>query len=281
MRILKTSWILFILFWAKTGFSTVYQAETATLYKALTETKNDGFTGESYINFDNEPGSYLELTVGMASEGQQSVKIRFANGTSAIRPMQVKINGQVAVETLEFQPTGDWTNWDTISFLGNFKQGVNLIRITSTGSEGGPNIDYFDVSGEQAQSFTLNVQVSGPGTVIKIPDFPTYFDGQVVQLIVLSDINGVFSGWEGDINTDADTVSILIDGNKTVSANFEEITLEIPEPDFSMTGYATLFGEGYETTTGGEGGKIIYISSINQLINWAKSREDNETPEIV
>ena len=43
----------------------VYQAETASLYKAVVEIKNSGYIGDSYINFDNESGSYLELTVGM------------------------------------------------------------------------------------------------------------------------------------------------------------------------------------------------------------------------
>jgi rhamnogalacturonan endolyase len=70
-------------------YAETYQAETALLYKAVQETKNAGFLGESYVNFDNEPGSYLELRVGMQAEGTQMVTIRFANGSSSARPMRI------------------------------------------------------------------------------------------------------------------------------------------------------------------------------------------------
>ena len=89
--------ILLFLFFTPLFLSaaTVYQAETAMLYKAVTETKNSGFLGESYINFDNEPGSYLELKVGMAVAGEQTLSIRYANGTASARPMEIRINNTV------------------------------------------------------------------------------------------------------------------------------------------------------------------------------------------
>ncbi len=41
------------------SIATIYEAETSVLYKAIIEDKNVGFSGDAYINFDNEPGSYL------------------------------------------------------------------------------------------------------------------------------------------------------------------------------------------------------------------------------
>ena len=51
------------------SFSAIYQAETAVLCKAITETKNSGYIGDAYVNFDNEPVSYLENKIGMAVAG--------------------------------------------------------------------------------------------------------------------------------------------------------------------------------------------------------------------
>lgn len=48
-----------------------------------------------------------------------------------------------------------------------------------------------------------------------------------------------------------------------------------------MIGFATVSGDGYSTTTGGQGGSEITISSLSELKTWASSRENNTTPEIV
>jgi len=48
-------------------------------------------------------------------------------------------------------------------------------------------------------------------------------------------------------------------------------------PDFSMIGYATTAGG----TTGGAGGSATTISTLQQLVDWAATREKNTTAEIV
>jgi uncharacterized repeat protein (TIGR02543 family) len=48
-----------------------------------------------------------------------------------------------------------------------------------------------------------------------------------------------------------------------------------------MVGYATVDGEGYTTTTGGQGGAVITISTLAQLQAWALTRENKTVPEIV
>jgi len=272
---------LFFLAINPTGiFAAVYQSETASLSNAVTETKNAGFTGDSYVNFDNETGSYLELTIGMATAGEQQIAVRFANGTSEIRPMEVKVNGETAAASVDFGPTGAWTIWDTITIQATFKKGINTLRLTSLSPEGGPNIDYFDISGEQSPQYSLNISVTGPGEVLNPAGRLIFFDGQEVRLTALPGLNGKFSGWGGDVSGNEETVAVIMDGNKNITAFFNEIVVEIPEPDFSMVGYASLSGEGYETTTGGKGGQQKYISTLDGLIQWANSREDNETPEI-
>lgn len=276
---------LLIFFAAVTAFyssqSSVYQAETADLFKAVTETKNAGYIGESYINFDNETGSYLELRIGLVNSGEQSIQIRFANGSSSARPMKLTLNDSVIIESLDFLPTGDWTKWDTLSVSGVFNAGINRLRLTSVGSDGGPNVDQFEISGEQLPAYSLNLSVSGSGSISQSPSNGLLFEGQEITLIAKPGFATVFQEWTGDFSETADTLNFQMNSNKTIQAVFKEIDLEIPEPDFSMIGFANVSGEGYETTTGGEGGNIVIIETLSQLIAWGASRENNYTAEIV
>ncbi len=281
MKLIQLLFLLAGLFLNYYSRGAVYEAETAVLYKAVTETKNSGFSGDSYINFDNESGSFLEIKIGMANAGEQEIKIRFANGTSSARSMKIELNNAIISETLSFEPTGSWTSWDTVSISAFFNEGVNFLRCTSVSSEGGPNIDLFGVSGEQAQTFSLNLSVDGSGQIQQIPDNGLLFKGEEITLIARPDYNSVFFKWTGDFNSENDTLSFTLDNNKTITAYFVEIEIYPPDPDFSMIGYATLSGEGVETTTGGEGGKITVIENLAQLIAWGKSREDNYTAETV
>lgn len=260
-------------------FAAIYQAETADLYKAVSETKNSGFTGESYINFDNEPGSFLEIRVGMTLAGQQPVQIRYANGTATSRPMSVFLNDTLLFESLVFESTGSWTNWDTLEILAPFNSGISRIRFTSTGNEGGPNIDQFEISGEQLPYYNLNLSVNGNGEIIRIPENGLLFKGQEITLIARPGYNSVFKEWTDDFTGNRDTLKFNLEGEITLGARFIEIEIYLPEPDFSMIGYATIPGEGIETTTGGENGKITVIEHLAQLISWGAGREDNYTPE--
>jgi len=260
---------------------TVYEAETAVLYKAVSEVKNSGYSGNSYVNFDNEKGSYLELKVGMKKAGRQKITIRFSNGSSSARPMKVEINNVVIQDALIFNPTNEWTNWDTISTYADFKEGVNFLKLTSTGNDGGPNIDWFDISGEQSPTYNLNLSVEGNGQIIQIPANGLLFENEQITLIAKPGFNSAFNQWSGDFTSSSDTLRFILNQNKKIHARFFEIEITLPEPDFTMKGYASLSGEGIETTTGGEGGQIIIIENLEQLIKWGESRENNYTAETV
>lgn len=261
--------------------ATLYEAENADLYKAVTETKNAGFSGNSYINFDNETGSFLALKVGMQMAGEQTVTIRFANGGSAARPMKIELNNSVIIESLSFETTGSWTTWDTISVPVLFNAGVNHLKCTSIGGDGGPNIDLFDISGDQAQTFSLNLSVNGNGQIAQIQEKGLLYEGEEITLVAKPNYNSTFLKWSGDFTSESDTLKLNLDGNKSIQAHFIEIELNLPEPDFSMIGYATLSSEGVETTTGGVAGNTITIETLSELIAWGASREDNYTAETV
>ena len=110
------------------------------------------------------------------------------------------------------------------------------------------SIAYFTVSDA---NFTLTVNVNGNGSVTKDPDNIYYSYGSIVDVSAEADLGSSFSNWTGDINSCINPESILMDSDKTVTANFIEnkyvLNLEIigdgsveVDPDLSKYTYGTL-----------------------------------------
>ena len=75
--------------------STLYEAEDATLNRGVVEANHAGFTGRGFVNYDNVTGSYVQWTVSAPAAGPAQLGIRFANGTTTGRPMNIAVNGVV------------------------------------------------------------------------------------------------------------------------------------------------------------------------------------------
>jgi alpha-galactosidase len=121
-----------------------YEAESATISQGLVESNHAGFTGSGFVNYDNVVGSSVDFTVNAAQAGPATLRLRFANGTTVNRPMDISVNG-TTVATLTFNGTGAWTNWVTVNSTVNLGAGNNSIRATATTANGGPNLDHIAV----------------------------------------------------------------------------------------------------------------------------------------
>jgi len=84
---------------------------------------------------------------------------------------------------------------------------------------------YFDNLPPTTQ-YTLTVNVVGNGSVSKSPDQATYASGTVVTLTATADAGWTFSGWSGDLTGSTNPDTITMDGDKTVTATFTEVTEE-------------------------------------------------------
>ena len=60
-------------------------------------------------------------------------------------------------------------------------------------------------------TYTIGVTIVGLGSVIKLPDQPTYTYGQVVNLSASAELGYTFTGWEGDCSGNGDCL-LTIDG---------------------------------------------------------------------
>jgi len=130
---------------AETQAATVYEAEAATLFHAVVEKTNTGYSGTGYVNYDDEAGSYVEWTVNADRAGTQKATFRFSVATAAARPMDISVNGTVVLAGTSFPSTGGGAGWQMLSVRVPLRAGVNTIRATATAASGGPHVDWLAV----------------------------------------------------------------------------------------------------------------------------------------
>jgi hypothetical protein len=126
--------------------ATRYEAENATVSQGVVESNHLGFSGTGFVNGDNVVGSYVQWTVNAPATGAATLTLGFANGTTTDRPMDIIVNGTVIASGLSFPSTGNWDTWQTRSITANLNAGTNTVRATAKTANGGPNIDYLDVT---------------------------------------------------------------------------------------------------------------------------------------
>jgi chitin-binding protein len=125
---------------------TTLQAEDATIFRGIVESNHLGFTGTGFVNYDNVTGSFVEWTVNATATGTATVTIRFANGSTSNRPMDIAVNSVVVAANRAFNSTGNWDTWATVSVTVTLNAGANTIRATATTASGGPNVDRITIA---------------------------------------------------------------------------------------------------------------------------------------
>ncbi|MFG1965647.1 carbohydrate-binding protein [Nonomuraea sp. NPDC049028] len=127
--------------------ATRLEAENATISQGVVESNHAGYSGTGFVNSDNVAGAYTEWGFQQGTAGPATLTIRYANGTSANRPMDVTVNGTVVASGLSFAGTGAWTTWASKTVNANLVAGANTVRLTATTANGCPNLDYLDITG--------------------------------------------------------------------------------------------------------------------------------------
>jgi hypothetical protein len=126
--------------------TTTYQAEGAfDIEEGVVETTNAGFTGTGYVNVVDAIDSRIWYVVNSPVTGRATLGVRYANGDTCSRPIQVVTNGSNG-PLLSGAPTGAWTTWVTVTGTIDLGAGDNDLLLWSTVSGGLPNIDRLDIT---------------------------------------------------------------------------------------------------------------------------------------
>ncbi|OLZ47101.1 cellulase family glycosylhydrolase [Amycolatopsis keratiniphila] len=188
-----------------------YESENATISRGAVESNHAGFTGSGFVNYDNVTGSYVEYTVNAAQAGPHTLTFRYANGTTANRPLDITVNGSIAVDDLGFAGTGAWTSWSTVTTTVNLAAGSNKIRTTAVTSNGGPNADSLSVEGGGGPGAGTPVSINGKlhvcgvklcnqyGKPIQLRGMSTHGIQWYSQCVKTASLDALANDWKADI----------------------------------------------------------------------------------
>jgi hypothetical protein len=90
-------------------------------------------------------GAFVEWDNVNQSSGVKNLTFRYANGSATNRTCELRVNGNL-IGTINFAPTGSWNTWTTTTVSGvTMVNGANIVTITASTANGGPNLDKVDI----------------------------------------------------------------------------------------------------------------------------------------
>ena len=137
-----------------------------------------------------------------------TLNVTALNGTALKNPNQVSYNyGTNAIITATPNTGYTFTGWS-----GDASGSVNPVTVTMNANK---NI----TANFTLNTYTLNVTALN-GTVVKSPNLTTYSSGAIVQLTVTPNAGYTFTGWSGDASGTTSPLSVTMNANKNITANF-------------------------------------------------------------
>jgi len=185
----------------------------------LTATPNTGYTFTGWTG--DATGSLSPLSVTMnsnknitanftATANTYTLNVQAVNGTVVKNPNLTAYNSGAIVQLTATPNTGyTFTGWS-----GDATGSLNPLSVTMNSNK---NITAnFALT---SSGFTLNV-VANNGTVLKNPNMVSYASGTSVVLTATANSGYTFTGWSGDASGSVSPLTVIMNSNKNITANF-------------------------------------------------------------
>ncbi|MBI5021666.1 MAG: InlB B-repeat-containing protein [Ignavibacteriales bacterium] len=199
-----------------------------TITGTLSQTVNYGGNGAQVTAVPNTGYHFVNWSDGVLTAARTETNVR-AN-------VSVTANFAINTYTLTYTAGSNGTITGTISQTVNY--GGNGTQVTAVPNTGYHFVNWSDgvltaartetnvqanvsvTANFAINTYTLTVNVTH-GSVIKNPDQLSYDHGSVVQLEAQADLGYHFRDWSGDYVGTTNPVSVTMDGNKVITANFD------------------------------------------------------------
>lgn len=122
----------------------VKQAEGGTLVGCTVASDRPDYTGSGFVPLSGGSGKSIQVNHTVTGAQTASIYVRYASAAGN-RACNLIVNG-VNRGTYQFSDTGSWNVWRSFS-LNNIplNNGNNTIKLVSTTTAGGPNVDKFEI----------------------------------------------------------------------------------------------------------------------------------------
>jgi formylglycine-generating enzyme len=165
---------------------------------------------------------------------------------------------------------GTYTNGITASLTATPNSGFSFINWTENGNPlgGSPTLTFTVIGNRNLQAnfmfvaptYTLTVSATN-GTVVKNPDHANYVLGTQVTLTASPHTGFQFGHWDGDVTGEDNPLTVVMNGNKTIFANFA-----LPPARFSNPGLSNGI---FRFTLSGPIGRSFVIQVSSNMLNWS------------
>ncbi|MFN2396972.1 MAG: CBM35 domain-containing protein, partial [Bacteroidales bacterium] len=115
----------------------IYPAEEAEFKGPKFSEYNAKYNGTGYVEFNNSFEDYIEWTVNVPTAEEYILIFRYALKDTVNRPLELRVNGSLIKDSLDFPITTYWTVWKTVTLNQSLNAGNNTIRLTAIGSSCG------------------------------------------------------------------------------------------------------------------------------------------------
>ena len=190
---------------------------------ALTATPNAGYVFSSWSG--DVTGSTNPLTVTMDANKNitanftlitYTLNVTSTNGTVVKNPSTATYLPAATVTLTATANTGyTFTSWS-----GDATGSTNPLTVTMNANK---NI----TANYTINTYTLTVAASN-GTVAKVPNQATYNYGTTATLTATPNTGYIFSSWSGDATGSTNPLTVTIDANKNITANFTQTAIVGP-----------------------------------------------------
>ena len=130
-------------------------------------------------------------------------------------------------------------------------------------------------------TLTVNVNPAGAGTVTLNPSGGTYSPGTQVTLTAASNFGHVFSSWSGDISRTSNNITLILNSNMTVIANFSSgytLTITVNPSEAGTVG----LNPGGGIYTAGTRVTLTAVSNFGYTFsNWSGAASGVSNPTVV
>ena len=231
-------------------------------YDGIISTANSGYTGSGYVDINNSGGMGINYQIQVPTSGSYTVTIRYANigSTSA----GLTVNGSSG--SLSFPRTASLSTWSTVTKNITLTSGTNQLRLRATGSQEIANIDSLTVGGTALAGICSGATSSS--SVVS----------SVASSIASSSRSSIVPSSASSTTTQSSRSSIApssssVSSMPSSSSRPSSSTPISEQPDFSLTGFATVAALGVPTTTGGAGGAVVRVTTFEQLQTYVSASE--------
>jgi len=198
-----------------------------------------GVTGTFTFSAEVADQSLIKISINMAQNASELQIREYYNGSyiGVVAKWSSPKAGQTYWAQFSASGVGNTYQYDVICYWDGTNHGEMCTGIFTVKAPPG------------STTRTLTISCTTGGTTDPVPGTYTYTDGSTVTIRAIPDSGYQFSGWSGDVSGTTNPLTLTMDRDYNVVANFSQVPP--PPPQYTLTVSVSPSGSGSVSPSGG------------------------------